>query len=1145
MNFKKLVLLFVAISLSLAFIACGQTTTEATTQAPTTVAPTTVAPTTIAPTTEAPTTEAPTTEAPTTVVQSTTLNILNGWVDAGDEVYTITQSDSGLSVIYNKNSFSWASMTYAITEDLSDFNKLVFTVRGSGTLMVKIQGATEAFEVSIQLTAGEVTYQLNLRDYDEFLGGVTQVVLFGGPGRASETGNFEMSKFEFDEGTAYGNVLESGDSNIPENELVYDGTGETFEISSGYADNGDGTYTIDDSGENPVISYTKAPGFEWAYLISTVRGDFSDFDYLVLKVKGITSGSLIFKAELSASVNAEVTGTYDVDEEVILCIDLTSWTDEQMDALTKVLIFADGGSASGSGSFEIMESYFSKVAVIQEDKYDFMTGWTEVDTGTYTFTTTVNETTQVDYTKAVGQGWALMRNDFTAEAEGYNTMTLTVKGTAGKSILVKPNDNGALEQTITFDGTEQTVVITADSFTNIIVFAEAGSEDVSGSFEIIEAKLTYVEPEPLAADVVYDIQDGWTDNDGGIYTFTNTDGVVTVDFSKTAGQEWAFIKNTFDEVLTNHNIIEMVVQGTIGQQLIIKPNDNAAYEQTVTFDGTEQTVTFVLTDAPVNIIMFVDPINGGLTGSFDILSAKVYSTLDGEYSFLNDFFENDPGTYDITEVLDGIQVDYTKVAGQEWSFMKAEFNTVIVDGFNTMTFVVNGTSGESILLKPNDNNALEQTITFDGTDQLVTVTADAFNNLIIFAAAGNTGTGTFTIKEATLSYVEPNYDFMTGWTEGDAGTYTFTTTANDTTLVEYTKAAGQEWVFMGNVFTVDAEGFNTMTFTVKGTAGKTILIKPNDDGTLEQTITFDGTEQTFVITVSAFTKMIIFAEGGTASVSGSFEIIEAKLTYVEPDAIPAYEDYTLGNEWVDNDGGIYTFTEDAGTVTVDFSKTAGQEWAYIIYNIEDNLENHDTLTMIVTGTIGEQILIKPNDNGAFEQTVTFDGTAQEVTFTLTEPLTKILIFVDPFNGGLTGSFDIVSAVVTSTEAEIDFTEDFHENDLGTYAISIVGDGSITVDYTKVAGQEWSFMNADFAEYNVEGLNTLTIVVQGTAGKSILIKPNDNGALEQTVNFDGTVQTIVITNESFNNIIIFAEGGVTDVSGTFTIVSATLSHTETE
>ena len=67
----------------------------------------------------------------------------------------------------------------------------------------------------------------------------------------------------------------------------------------------------------------------------------------------------------------------------------------------------------------------------------------------------------------------------------------------------------------------------------------------------------------------------------------------------------------------------MKVKGEAGMQLIIKPNAQGAFEQTIDLTGEEQEVIFKLTETPRFILIFVDPIQGAKTGSFEIISAKV------------------------------------------------------------------------------------------------------------------------------------------------------------------------------------------------------------------------------------------------------------------------------------------------------------------------------------------------------------------------------------------------------------------------------------------------------------------------------------------------------------------------------------------
>jgi hypothetical protein len=80
----------------------------------------------------------------------------------------------------------------------------------------------------------------------------------------------------------------------------------------------------------------------------------------------------------------------------------------------------------------------------------------------------------------------------------------------------------------------------------------------------------------------------------------------------------------------------------------------------------------------------------------------------------------------------------------------------------------------------------------------------------------------------------------------------------------------------------DVFGLNTLTIVLQGTAAKELLIKPNDSGTMQEEITFDGTEQTFTYTATAFSKLLLFAEPGVTSGTDTFTIVSLTLSYIEP-----------------------------------------------------------------------------------------------------------------------------------------------------------------------------------------------------------------------------------------------------------------------
>ncbi|MDD4077757.1 MAG: hypothetical protein PHT03_07285, partial [Bacilli bacterium] len=1045
------------------------------------------------------------------------INVLGDWSSTSD-VYAIKENTGEkLSFTYDKGNEPDATLESSlIKQNLSKYQKLVITVQGNGSMALRLVGKNidEPKEVRINVTGNVGTYEWNLLDQEDYLKKVEKLVICAAPGKEGSKGEINITALKFDKDPADDFIIQDGFDNIPSNVNEYNGTDQEFHFNAKWADYADETYTITYEGNVTKVAFDKPAGLEWSCMFTNVKGNFADFNYMVVKAKG-TSGQK-FLAKVATGYENFV--FFDGSEQEVV-VDFSAMTAAEKNSIQEIIIFGHAG-ASGAGQFEIIDAFmvgeydyeppvkdknvyngvdsefgvdiwydngdnvydisksgtdividYTKthdghhwscaVALLEGDlssflkleievtgienktgkfklegdgvakevdvtftgakqtviidltvlsaaqlkkinkvvlfaapggigsgqitlhkvvfgtlDYQLTAGWVSNDEGVYAFETQTAGSVKVTYNKG-DKEWAFMKHELEDAPAVLNTLTLVLKGEAGKSVMLKPNDSSALEQTVTFTGEEQEVVITAEAFTLMMMFAEPGTKDASGEFSIVSAKLSYVRP-PVDTDVEVDVNKDWVDNDGGIYTFTEADGKVTVDFSKGAGKEWAFIKTVFEADLSNHNTIILKVKGTVGQQLLVKPNDNGAFEKTIDFTGEEQEVVFTLTEAPKMILMFADPFNGALTGSFEIISAKVV-------------------------------------------------------------------------------------------------------------------------------YVPADYDLTEGWISNDAGVYVFTSQEDDSVKVSYNKG-DKEWAFMKHELEGAAEGLNTLTLVLKGVAGKSVMLKPNDNSALEQTVTFTGEEQEIVIAAETFTLMMMFAEAGTKDVSGEFYIVSAVLSYEPSKTVDPSVEVDVNNNWVDNEGGIYTFTEADGKVTVDFSKGAGKEWAFIKTVFEADLSNHNTIILKVKGTVGQQLLVKPNDNGAFEKTIDFTGEEQEVVFTLTEAPKMILMFADPFNGALTGSFEIISAKVVYVPADYDLTEGWISNDAGVYVFTSQEDDSVKVSYNK-GDKEWAFMKHEL-EGAAEGLNTLTLVLKGVAGKSVMLKPNDNSALEQTVTFTGEEQEIV-------------------------------------
>lgn len=944
----------------------------------------------------------------------TDLSVLGGWTDGGDGVYTLnTNTTSELNASYNKSTFPNAFMQSAvITKDLSVYKKLVITVEGMGSMLVRLETKddTPAKEVGLNVTAIAGTYEWNMIQSSAFLAKVDRIVIIGAPDKEASTGILKITALTFSDEIADGFIINDNFNNIQTNVNEYNGTDEEFSFNTKYESNDEGVYVITYVGTDAQVAYDKAANKEWAFMRTRVQGDFTDFNYAVF----------------------------------------------------------------------------------------------------------------------------------------------IVQGTAGHKLLIKPNEYNHGESFIWLDGTVQELVVDLtkltplekNAITDFKIFIAAGVGGVTGQLTIKEAFMTedYEFEAPVFVVNEYNGTDdmfalgNWYDGGDLVYTITPNAGAFEVDYVKKG--EWNFMYALVDGDFSGFAKLEFEITGQENKTILLKVESPVGNkEEQFTFDGTKQVFTIdltAMTQAQLQqlnkVVMFAGP--GGLgSGEFTIHSV-VFKNAD--YQVTTPWTSLDAGVYTFTGTSP-VVVNYAKVAGQDWSAMLNNFNAAEVAGLNKMIIVVKGTAGKSILIKPNDVGALEKTVSFtDANPVTVEVEAPAFSKLVIFGEPGTSpATGSFEIVSITLTYVAPEFDytkvvnFNGNWVPNSATIYTFDIQAAKT-VVTYNKLAGNEWEWFRVVFDAKAvTGLNTLTITLKGTPGKQVLIKPNDSGALEKWVTFtDDQPITTVIKAEQFMSVFMFAEGGTAPASGTFEILGASLSYQA----------NLLGTWVENDLGTYAVTTNAGITTVNYTKV-NQGWVFLKSNIEANkLVGLNTVSITLKGTDGKQVLVKVNNS--VEKWVTFEGT-NPVTVEITIPagITGVILFAEGGVDNATGSFEILDAKVFY---KVDLVNTWVENDLGTYAV-VVDNGVSTVNYTKSAEQGWIFLKSTVAANAIEGFNTLTITLSGTAGKQVLVKVNNS--IEQWVTFaDANPVTVTITvPNGINAVILFAEGGVAPITGSFVIHSAYIYH----
>ena len=1087
------------------------------------------------------------TPIPTPTPEITDFNVLGNWTDGGDAAYTfLTNTATELDFTYNKATFPYAFIQSAlITEDLSVYKKLVITVEGTGSMLLKLEtnDDTPAKEVGLNVTGIQGTYEWNLMAASDFLAKVDRVVIIAAPGKEASVGAITVTKLLFQDTVADGYIINDGFNNIPSNVNEYNGTDDQFNFNLKWESNDDGIYVITYDGTDADVAYDKGAGLEWAFMRTRVQGDFTDFNYAVFKVTGTSGHKLLIKPNEYNAVESFIwlDGT-----EQELVIDLTELTLEQKNAITDFKVFIAAGLAPAQGTLTIHEAfmvddYDFEVPVFDVNEYNGTDSEFGVehwyDNGDLVYDITASGTDYVvDYEKLTSNlNWSFMYALLDGDYSSFSKLEFEMTGTLDKTILLKvESENGNKEESFTFDGTKQvfTIDLTAmstaqlETLNKVVMFAAPGGTG-AGQFTIHSVTFK-------SSDYVVDT--AWESLDAGVYTFSGTDTTI-VTYNKVDGNQWSAIKNTLDaQMVDGLNTMTVVLKGTVGKSVLVKPNDLGALEQVVTFTTTDP-VTLTFSAASFSsIVMFGEGGVAPATGSFEIVSITLsYTPVDVDmtaiYPFNDQWVPNSATIYTFDVQADKTVVNYDKLTGNDWEWFRVVFDQGEISGLNTLTLVLKGTAGKQVLVKPNDQQPLEQWITFaDDNPVTVSVTLDQFISIYMFAEGGVApATGSFEILKAELSYAK---DINGLWEENDADTYDVVTLGS-LVKVNYTKLAGQEWVFLKSTFTpASVDGLNTFEITLKGAAGKTVLVKVNNS--IEQLATFVDADTPVTITITAdqISSVILFAEGGTAPATGSFDIVSSKIYFVPADFDPTLEVEVVDADWTSLDAGVYAIVD--GVVT--YTKGAGQEYSAFVANFDtEEVAGLNTMTVVVQGTAGKSLIIKPNDLGSLEKNYTFVD-ANPVTFVFrADAWTKLVLMAEGGTPSVTGTFEIIS--VTLSYSVLVDEADWVSLDAGVYSIT---DGVVT--YTKGAGQEYSAFINTFDAEAVAGLNTMTVVIKGTAGKSIIVKPNDQGSLEQTVTFtDAEPVTLTFTADSWIKLVLMAEGGTPSVTGTFEIVSVVLSY----
>jgi hypothetical protein len=881
--------------------------------------------------------------------------------------------------------------------DFSGFNYLVGKFKGTDKMPI-IFKAANGYETQALMNGEEVIVVVDFSAMTpEEKNSISSIFLFAYPGNYKGTGYLDIIE-------AY--MTSTYDIDIATN--VYNGTDPSFSLVNWYDASLGGDYDITnvtESNSDTVIAYEKSDSYTYAE--TYFEGDLSRFGAIEIQVTGTEQKSVMFKLE-GGGENVEFPIEFTGNKQTVL-MPLTSISAKAIQSANKLLVFAAPGDNEDTGSFTIHSVKFVDYKLDISD-----VDWVSNDAGVYTFTKNEDGSIKVDYDKSAGGlPWAFMKQEFAGDNyKDFSTLTLVLRGTAGNTIKVKPNDAFILERDVTFEeGKDVTLTYTIDEyFSNLLIFAAPDEDLVTGSFTIVSATLGFVRKYPADQEEDVDVNHGWmwyTDSgDSGVYKITEADGKTVVSYQRETVAWSQYIKVEFEEYMPYHNTVVLLVKGEAGRNILVKLNDKTIYEKTVELTGDVQEVLITLNkdELPSSIVIYADPgasEGEGLSGSFEIVEAFVTYISDpvdpkNDVDVNDNWLDND-NVYEIQKDAESgkVSISYADRTNS-WAFIKVNFEGNL-SLHNAIKMVVKGVDGTQLIIKPNDNGAFEKTVDLDGTEQEVILPVVDPKNLLVFIDPINgSSSGSLEIVSAVVTYDLSTVE-LENWVDNGDGVYTFED-VEDGVKVTYDKG---DYSYPAMRVELDAplKYYNAFTIVVKGEAGKSILVKPNDK--FEHRIDFTGEEQTLTIMMNEDPyKVIIMAEGGTTNVSGNFTIISAEFSYIK-------ETLDLNDNWVDNDGEVYTITSSDDGYVISYEDREAA-WAFIYVEYEGFTRDHTTLEVVVNGEAGKQLIIKPNDKGYLEQTVDLTGEDQTVTFNMTEPFFKLIIFSDPINASTSGSYTIKS-----------------------------------------------------------------------------------------------------------------------------------------
>ena len=656
------------------------------------------------------------------------------------------------------------------------------------------------------------------------------------------------------------------------------------------------TATID-PGKHVVanaLTVSKTGGGQWDWVGIDVEDDLTGYNKLVADVIGPENAPFRFKVNDKVEVEANGNGG-------VTHVEWTAPADFEWTAASReMIIFPDFGIVGLGTEFTIV-----KLELQGEEKepVNLLAG-------------TLSKSDVCAYKKAVSltkpetdsDQWSCAKFQVSESLSGYAAVKYSVIGTAGDKIIIKPNDNGGYEKSITLDGTIQSGIISLTGMeynaakSAVIFFVNPATTGTGNPVYVLELSYLVEKPseQPHTGDedlVKVDPSKYIAGN--GYYNVTDSTRYNQLISGDTTSKKFVATIFITKEMLPVGSVIKIAdgyqyrPEGWIDENKQTSRNDNTSDERvevTEAWWGNYIKRGFNISKKDGSLVEEGTDAYDAAVAAFEIYVPK------GSPLTIPDYVPVYPEAVEGTDLItaavtpNGMQVArqirMMKTGGGQWDWVGLKTDADLT-GYTKMVAVVNGPAGAPFVIKVNDK--IEVTANGTGEAHEVEWTAPedfvwnaAAQTMIIFPDFNKAGESTeFTITKLELQGEDkdPIDLLLAPITLSNQ----YVQACRDLVVTKPTTNTG-EWDCV-ILRLADFAGYDSIHYTVRGTEGEKLLFKLNDQQ--ESWLTLNGKAQSGDIEFTgtydtAKGALVLFPNAQTAGTGNP--IVFSQLVAVKPEA---------------------------------------------------------------------------------------------------------------------------------------------------------------------------------------------------------------------------------------------------------------------